>query len=44
VSGRGAAELATPVVINRRATRQAVIPAASVSATARDLAWLYQRC
>jgi len=42
VSGRGPAELATQVVINRRATRQAVIPAASVSATARDLAWLYQ--
>lgn len=42
VSGRGAAELATQVVINRRATRQAVIPAASVSATARDLARLYQ--
>jgi CubicO group peptidase (beta-lactamase class C family) len=42
VSGRGAAELATQVVINRRATRQAVIPAASVSATAGDLARLYQ--
>jgi CubicO group peptidase (beta-lactamase class C family) len=42
VSGRGPAELATQLVINRRATRQAVIPAASVSATARDLAWLYQ--
>ena len=42
VAGRGPAELATQVVINRRATREAVIPAASVSATARDLAWLYQ--
>ena len=42
VRGRGAAELATQLVINRRATRQAVIPAANVSATARDLAWLYQ--
>jgi CubicO group peptidase (beta-lactamase class C family) len=42
VSGRGPAELTTQVVINRRATRQAVIPAASVSATARDLARLYQ--
>ena len=42
VAGRSPAELATQVVINRRATRQAVIPAASVSATARDLARLYQ--
>jgi CubicO group peptidase (beta-lactamase class C family) len=42
VRGRGAAELATQLVINRRATRQAVIPAASVSSTARDLARLYQ--
>jgi CubicO group peptidase (beta-lactamase class C family) len=42
VSGRGPAELATQLVINRRATRQAVIPAASVSATAFDLARLYQ--
>jgi CubicO group peptidase (beta-lactamase class C family) len=42
VSGTGPAELATRLVINRRATRQAVIPAASVSATARDLARLYQ--
>ncbi|HEY2312212.1 MAG TPA: serine hydrolase domain-containing protein [Streptosporangiaceae bacterium] len=42
VRGRGAAELATQLMINRRATRQAVIPAASVSATARDLARLYQ--
>jgi CubicO group peptidase (beta-lactamase class C family) len=42
VAGRGPAELATQVVVNRRATRAAVIPAASVSATARDLARLYQ--
>jgi CubicO group peptidase (beta-lactamase class C family) len=42
VRGRGGAERATQLVINRRATRQAVIPAASVSATARDLARLYQ--
>ena len=42
VSGRGPAELATQLVINRRSTRQAVIPAASVSATANNLARLYQ--
>jgi CubicO group peptidase (beta-lactamase class C family) len=42
VRGHGGAEVATQLVINRRATRQAVIPAASVSTTARDLAWLYQ--
>jgi CubicO group peptidase (beta-lactamase class C family) len=42
VAGSGAAELATQLVINQRAVRQAVIPAASVSATARDLAALYQ--
>jgi CubicO group peptidase (beta-lactamase class C family) len=42
VSGRGPAELVTQLVINRRATRQAVIPAASVSATAAGLAGLYQ--
>lgn len=42
VRGHGGAEVATQVVINRRATRQAVIPAASVSATAHDLARLYQ--
>ena len=42
VAGRGPAELATAAVVNRRAVREAVIPAASVSATARDLAWLYQ--
>jgi CubicO group peptidase (beta-lactamase class C family) len=42
VHGRGGVELLTQVVINRRETRQAVVPAASVSATARDLARLYQ--
>jgi len=42
VSGRGPAERVTQLVINRRATRAAVIPAASVSATATDLARLYQ--
>ena len=42
VTGRGPAELATQLMINRPAVRQAVIPAASVSATAYDLARLYQ--
>jgi CubicO group peptidase (beta-lactamase class C family) len=42
VTGRGPAELATQLVSNRRATRQAVIPAASISATAHDLARFYQ--
>jgi CubicO group peptidase (beta-lactamase class C family) len=42
VAGRGPAELATQLMINRQAVRQAVIPAASVSATAYDLARLYQ--
>jgi len=42
VDGHGPAELITQLVINRRATRQAVIPAASVSATAAGLAGLYQ--
>ena len=42
VAGRGPAELATQLMINRPAVRQAVIPAASVSATAYDLARLYQ--
>jgi CubicO group peptidase (beta-lactamase class C family) len=42
VSGHGPAELATGLMVNRRTVRQAVIPAASVSATARDLARLYQ--
>jgi len=42
IAGRGPAELVTQLVINRRAIRQAVIPAASVSATASGLARLYQ--
>jgi CubicO group peptidase (beta-lactamase class C family) len=42
VAGRGPAELVTQLMINRPAVRQAVIPAASVSATAYDLARLYQ--
>ena len=42
VEGRGLAEAATQLMVNRRTTRQAVIPAASVSATARDLARFYQ--
>jgi CubicO group peptidase (beta-lactamase class C family) len=42
VSGRGPAERVTQLVINRRATREAVIPAASVSATAAGMARLYQ--
>ncbi|HYK68856.1 MAG TPA: serine hydrolase domain-containing protein [Streptosporangiaceae bacterium] len=41
VGGRGPAKL-TQLVINRRSTREAVIPAASVSATATGLAALYQ--
>jgi CubicO group peptidase (beta-lactamase class C family) len=41
VHGRGGTELVTGLMINRRAVRQAVIPAASVSSTARDLARLY---
>ena len=42
VRGRGGAERLTALMMNRRSVRQAVIPAASVSATARDLARLYQ--
>ncbi len=42
VAGRGPAEFASALVVNRAATRQAVVPAASVSSTARDLARLYQ--
>jgi CubicO group peptidase (beta-lactamase class C family) len=41
VHGHGGTELVTGLMINRRAVRQAVIPAASVSSTARDLARLY---
>jgi CubicO group peptidase (beta-lactamase class C family) len=42
VTGRGPAELVTQLIINRRVSRQAVIPAASVSATAAGMARLYQ--
>jgi CubicO group peptidase (beta-lactamase class C family) len=42
VRGRDPAALITDVYVNRRATRQAVIPAAGVSTTARDLARFYQ--
>jgi CubicO group peptidase (beta-lactamase class C family) len=42
VAGSGPAEMVTQLAVNRRATRQAVVPAASVSATARDLARFYQ--
>ncbi|MBO0824031.1 MAG: beta-lactamase family protein [Actinobacteria bacterium] len=42
ITGRGPAELVTQLVINRQATWLAVIPAASVSATAAGLARLYQ--
>jgi CubicO group peptidase (beta-lactamase class C family) len=41
VVGHGGTELLTALMINRRLARQAVIPAASVSSTARDLARLY---
>jgi CubicO group peptidase (beta-lactamase class C family) len=41
VRGRDAARLATQLVVNRQATRRAVIPAAGISATARDIARLY---
>ncbi len=42
IRGRGPAARVTQVFVNRRATRQAVIPAAGISATARDLARFYQ--
>jgi CubicO group peptidase (beta-lactamase class C family) len=42
VAGRGPAELVSALVVNTAATRQAVVPAASVSSTGRDLARLYQ--
>jgi CubicO group peptidase (beta-lactamase class C family) len=42
VAGRGPAELTTALVINQRRTRQAIVPAASVSTTASDLARFYQ--
>jgi CubicO group peptidase (beta-lactamase class C family) len=41
VRGRDPARLATQLVVNRQATRRAVIPAAGISATARDIARLY---
>ncbi len=42
VRGRDAARLMTQLVVNRRSTRRAVIPGAGVSATACDIARLYQ--
>jgi CubicO group peptidase (beta-lactamase class C family) len=42
VAGRGPAESASALVVNRAETREAVVPAASVSSNARDLARLYQ--
>jgi CubicO group peptidase (beta-lactamase class C family) len=42
IRGRGPAARLTRVFVNRRATRQAVIPAAGISATARDLARFYE--
>jgi CubicO group peptidase (beta-lactamase class C family) len=40
--GRGPAARVTQVFVNRRTTRQAVIPAAGVSTTARDIARFYE--
>jgi CubicO group peptidase (beta-lactamase class C family) len=42
IRGCGLAGRVSQVFVNRRATRQAVIPAAGISATARDLARFYQ--
>jgi CubicO group peptidase (beta-lactamase class C family) len=42
VRGRGLAGRVSQEFVNRRVTRQAVIPAAGVSTTARDLARFYQ--
>jgi len=42
VRGRGPAGRITQAFVNRRATREAVIPAAGISTTARDLARFYQ--
>ncbi|MET7397392.1 serine hydrolase domain-containing protein [Dactylosporangium sp. NPDC005572] len=42
LGARGPAARATQAFVNRRETRQAVIPAAGISTTARDLAVLYQ--
>ncbi|GAA4262038.1 serine hydrolase domain-containing protein [Dactylosporangium darangshiense] len=41
VAGRGAGPATAAAFVNRRATRRAVIPAAGISTTARDLAVLY---
>ena len=42
ISGEGTAGRLTQVIANRRATREAIIPAAGISATARDVARFYQ--
>ncbi len=42
IRGRGLAGLVSQAFVNRQQTREAVIPAAGVSATARDLARFYQ--
>jgi CubicO group peptidase (beta-lactamase class C family) len=42
IRGRGPAARISQVYVNRRVTRQAVIPAAGISTTARDLARFYQ--
>lgn len=42
VTGRDPARFVTQLMVNRPGTRRAVIPAAGVSATARDVARLYQ--
>jgi CubicO group peptidase (beta-lactamase class C family) len=42
IRGRGLGGAATSRMVNRKATRRAVIPAAGISTTARDLATFYQ--
>jgi CubicO group peptidase (beta-lactamase class C family) len=42
IRGRGPAGRISEAFVNRRATRRAVIPAAGISTTARDLARFYQ--
>jgi CubicO group peptidase (beta-lactamase class C family) len=42
IRGRDPARIATQLVVNSRSARRAVIPAAGISATARDIARLYQ--
>lgn len=42
VRGQGQAGRVTQAVVNRRRTRQAIIPAAGISASARELARFYQ--